>query len=113
MTVAWTYLLHAHYRSKKIEYRYFEKQGKRRHFVRTKEGAFKYWELARCLQHKRCPLDNETSKNLEFLIGLRHEIEHHMSPALDTNISARYQGRRPPPKPSAPNLATDTASLAP
>jgi hypothetical protein len=59
MTVAWTYLLHAHYRSKKIEYRYFETRKKRRHYTRTKEGAFKYWELSRCLSEKRCPLDNE------------------------------------------------------
>lgn len=91
MTVAWTYLLHAYYRSKKIEYRYFEKRQTRRHYTRTKEGAFKYWELSRCLRDRRCPLDNETKKNLEFLIGLRNEIEHHMSPVLDTYVSARYQ----------------------
>ena len=28
--IAWTYLLHAYYRSKKIEYRYFELVGKRK-----------------------------------------------------------------------------------
>jgi uncharacterized protein DUF3644 len=91
MGIAWTYLLHAYFRSKKIEYRYFQKVGKRRHFDRTKEGAFKYWELARCISVRRCPLDTDTVKNLEFLLGLRNEIEHHMSPALDSFVSARYQ----------------------
>ena len=28
MNIAWTYLLHAHYRKKGIEYRYFEQVGK-------------------------------------------------------------------------------------
>ena len=45
MIIAWTYMLHAYYRSKKIEYRYFEQRGKRRVFDKTKQGAHKYWEL--------------------------------------------------------------------
>ena len=28
--IAWTYLLHAYYRSKKLEYRYFEQNGKKK-----------------------------------------------------------------------------------
>jgi hypothetical protein len=39
----------------------------------------------------RCPLDTPTVKNLLFLIGLRNEITHHMSPTLDHFVSARYQ----------------------
>ena len=45
MTIAWSYLLHAFFRSKGIEYRYFEQHGKRRFFDKTKRGAYKYWEL--------------------------------------------------------------------
>ena len=48
MNIAWTYLMHAHFRKKGLEYRYFSKVGARRKFDRTKSGAFKYWELAGC-----------------------------------------------------------------
>jgi hypothetical protein len=91
MIIAWTYLLHAYYRSKKIEYRYFEKKAKKRIFDRTKHGAYKRWELERCLNDNACPLDNETQKNLRFLIGLRHEIEHQGNSNLDSYLSGRYQ----------------------
>jgi hypothetical protein len=91
MVIAWTYLLHAFYRSKGIEYRYFVQGAKRRRFDRTKHGAFKYWELERCLNDDRLPLDHDTANNLRFLIGLRHEIEHQMTKALDGYLSGRYQ----------------------
>ena len=91
MIIAWTYLLHAYYRSKGIEYRYFESHGKRRFFDKTKKGAYKYWELERCLNEKKCPIDTNTINNLKFLIGLRHEIEHQMTLSLDNYLSGRYQ----------------------
>jgi len=91
MIIAWTYMLHAFYRGKRIEYRYFEQGKKRRRFSRTKRGAFKYWELERCLKDATCPLDKMTVKNLMFLIGLRNEIEHQMTLALDNYLSGRYQ----------------------
>ena len=91
MMIAWTYLLHAYYRSKKIDYRYFDQLQKRRRFHRTKRGAYKYWELERCLSDAACPIDGETQTNLRFLIGLRHEIEHQMSTGLDEFSSSRYQ----------------------
>lgn len=91
MVIAWTYLLHAYYRSKGIEYRYFQQGPNRRKFDRTKGGAFKYWELERCLSDKSCPLDRDTKNNLRFLTGLRHEIEHQMTQRLDEFLSARYQ----------------------
>ena len=90
MTIAWTYLLHAYYRRDGIDYRYFKQGQKRRKFDRTKSGAFKYWELERCLNEKTCPLDGPTKNNLRFLIGLRHEIQHHKSVGSDKRFSARY-----------------------
>lgn len=92
MIISWTYLLHAYYRSKKIEYRYYYvgKTGKKV-FDRTKHNAYKYWELERCLNDKDCPIDVDTSNNLRFLIGLRHEIEHQMTRSLDNFLSGRYQ----------------------
>jgi len=91
MHIAWTYLLHAYYRERKIEYRYFTQQGKRREFHRTKHKAYKYWELERCLNEGQSPIDKDAANNLRFLIGLRHEIEHQMTSRLDDMLSARFQ----------------------
>lgn len=89
--IAWTYLLHAHFRNKKIEYRYFNQGEKRKSFDTTKQGAYKYWELERCLNTDISPIDNIVSQNLKFLIGLRHEIEHQMTTKIDDLLSARFQ----------------------
>lgn len=91
MNIAWTYLLHAHYRKVGVEYRYCRGVGRGRRYDRTPAGSFKYWDFRKCLAAQECPLDNETTKNLLFLVGLRDEITHHMSPTLDQYVSARYQ----------------------
>lgn len=91
MVIAWTYLLHAYYRGKGVDYRYFQKGPKRKRYDRTKRGAFKYWELERCLTDPACPVDKDSVNNLRFLIGLRHEIEHQMTRSLDGFLSGRYQ----------------------
>ena len=91
MVIAWTYLLHAYFRGKKIEYRYHEIQGSRKKYDRTKKGDYKYWELERCLNERQSPIDNNTANNLRFLIGLRHEIEHQMTTRIDEILSSRFQ----------------------
>lgn len=91
MHIAWTYLLHAYYRSKGIDYRYSQMVNTRRKFDRTKKGAYKYWELERCLNDARCPVERDSANNLRFLIGLRHEIEHQMTTRIDDFLSARFQ----------------------
>jgi len=89
--IGWTYLLHAYYRQQKIEYRDFKQHGRRRHFEKTRHGAFKHWSLEQCLSNPASPLDRDTTNNLRFLIGLRHEIEHQMTLGLDNWLSGRYQ----------------------
>ncbi len=89
--IAWTYLLHAYYRSHNIEYRYFDKQGTRKRYHKTKNGAHKHWELERCLDVSSCPIDKVAQSNLKFLIGLRHEVEHQMTTRIDDYLSARFQ----------------------
>jgi hypothetical protein len=91
MLIAWTYLLHAYYRSKGVDYCYFKRTLKRKTYDKTKHGAKKHWELERCLNDTACPIDKNTINNLKFLIGLRHEIEHQMTRALDNYLSGRYQ----------------------
>ncbi len=89
--IAWTYLFHAYYREKNIDYRYFEKNGKRKIFDKTKYGAYKHWELTRCIDDNKSPIDKDTSNNLKFLIKLRNEIEHQMTTKIDDLLSAKFQ----------------------
>lgn len=91
MNVAWTYLLHAHYRKQRIEYRYFKQKKNKRIFDKTACGAQKHWELERCLNTDDSPVDKDTANNLRFLIGIRHEIEHQMTSRLDSSLSAKFQ----------------------
>lgn len=92
MVIAWTYLLHAYYRGKKIEYRYYDTLANgRRKFQLTAKGAHKYWELERCLNFAQSPIDKDSANNLRFLIALRHEIEHQMTTRIDNLLSARFQ----------------------
>ena len=91
MVISWTYLLHAYFRKQNIEYRYFKANGERKRFDKTAKGAYKYWELERCLNETGSPVDKAASNNLRFLIGLRHEIEHQMTSRLDGHLSARFQ----------------------
>jgi len=89
--IAWTYLLHAYYRGKKIEYRYFELVGRKRKFIHNSDGSIRYWDLNRCISEKDCPLDDHTKNNLTFLVGLRNQVEHKKATGLDSYLSARYQ----------------------
>lgn len=91
MNIAWTYMLHSYYRQHGVEYRYFKQKGKNRRFDRTAKGAYKYWELERCLNENTCPVEKDASNNLRFLIGLRHEIEHQMTTRIDASFSAKFQ----------------------
>ena len=90
MTIAWIYLLHAYYRREGVEYRYHKKGPKKRKFHRSKSGAFRYWSLEDCLNESTCPLDEPIKLNLRFLIGLRHEIEHHRAVGADKRFAGRY-----------------------
>lgn len=85
--IAWTYLLHANFKRQGIDYRYYEKGV----LVRTPSGAEKYWDLTACLRHTKSPLVEAETRNLEFLIELRHEIEHRATSRIDDSIGAKLQ----------------------
>jgi len=89
--IAWVYLLHAHYRAKGVDYRYFTKNGTRKKYLKNSDGSIKYWDLKECISKADCPLDKDTVNNLNFLIGLRNQIEHRKAGGLDSYLSARYQ----------------------
>jgi hypothetical protein len=85
--IAWTYLLHAHYRRVGVDYRYKNKGV----VERTPSGAEKYWELGKCIAHGRCPLEKGTVNNLNFLLEIRHEIEHRSIDRIDLALSSKLQ----------------------
>ena len=89
--IAWTYLLHAYYKGIGVDYRYYKLVNSRKKYYKTKYGAFKRWELETCLKNEKCPLDKDSKNNLEFIIQLRHEIEHQMTNRIDDTLSARFQ----------------------
>lgn len=89
--IAWTYLLHAYYRSVGIDYRYYTYRGTRKKYKTNPDGSIKYWDLKECISKENCPLDEDTRNNLSFLIGLRNQIEHRKASGLDSYLSARYQ----------------------
>ena len=80
--IAWTYLMHAWFKREGIDYRYGDK---------TKQGADKYWELGKCLRHAKCPVSAGATKNLEFLLEIRHEIEHRATSRIDDAIGGELQ----------------------
>ncbi len=86
--IAWTYLLHACFRREGIDYRYKKGDGT---VLKTRQGADCYWELGKCLRHSRCPTSKGAAKNLEFLLELRHEIEHRSTNRVDDAVSAKLQ----------------------
>lgn len=85
--IAWTYLLHAYYKERNIDYKY--KQSKLT--VLTPGGAERYWDLRKCLNCGKCPLDKNIINNLGLLLEIRDEIIHRSTGNIDNNLSAELQ----------------------
>src|SRR5947207_15906318 len=66
MNIAWTYLLHAYYHRRGIDYRHWTIIDGKKRLQRTKRGAVRYWELEKCLDKKRSPIDHDSHNNLKF-----------------------------------------------
>lgn len=89
--IAWTYLLHAWFKREGVDYRHTRTEKGEKVVVKTPTGAEKYWELAQCLKHGRCPVEQGAKDNLTFLLELRHEIEHRSTSRIDDAVSAKLQ----------------------
>src|SRR5437763_4279481 len=89
--IAWTYLLHAWFSKHGVEYRYMVQQGGKRVAVKTAHGEDKYWDLAHCVKHAKCPLERGVTHNLNFLLEIRHEIEHRSTSRIDDVIGPKLQ----------------------
>lgn len=80
--IAWTYLLHARFKGIGIDFRYSTK---------TPRGERKHWDLSKCLKHESCGVMPSVKKNLEFLLELRHEIEHRSTSRIDDAVGSKLQ----------------------
>lgn len=89
--ISWTYLLHAWFKREGIDYRHTKNVSGQKVVIKTPNGADKYWELGQCLKHMKCPLDIGTKDNLNFILDLRHEIEHRSTSRIDDAVSAKLQ----------------------
>jgi len=85
--IAWTYLMHAYYMTKGIDYRYV-KDGAA---LKTEAGRDKHWELSKCLKVAACPLPTPVKANLQYLIEVRNEIEHRLSDNVDQYLESKLQ----------------------
>jgi hypothetical protein len=89
--IAWTYLLHAWFKREGVDHRHIRTEKGEKIVAKTPNGAEKYWELAQCLKHARCPVEQGAKDNLTFLLELRHEIEHRSTSRIDDAVSAKLQ----------------------
>ncbi|MEP3893180.1 MAG: DUF3644 domain-containing protein [Litorimonas sp.] len=89
--IAYTYLLHWHYKRNGVDIRYKKMVDGVETILRTRHGADKHWELEACLNYENCPLDEPSVANLRFLIRIRHEIEHQLTRSIDNAVSAKLQ----------------------
>ena len=84
--ISWTYLMHAYYQMKDIDYVY-KKDG----IIQTVEGRPKLWDLSKCLDAHECILGKLEKENLDILITVRNEIEHKMTDNIDKYMEGLFQ----------------------
>ena len=89
--IAWTYLLHAWFKKQGIDFRHTVNEDGKKIIVKTANGEDRYWELSHCLKHTRCPLQKGMINNLNFLLELRHEIEHRSTTRIDDVVGPTGQ----------------------
>src|SRR5438552_4831296 len=81
--IAWTYLFHAFFKKRAIDYRYYKEADGIRSVELTKDGLERYWELTACLDAKQCQLTDPVKENLRYLIEVRNSIAHRFTGNID------------------------------
>lgn len=89
--IAWTYLFHAYFKKRSVDYRYYREFNGTRSVELTKDGLERYWELTTCLDAKQCPLDAPVKENLRYLIEVRNSIAHRFTGNIDLKIASKLQ----------------------
>jgi uncharacterized protein DUF3644 len=91
MTMAWTALFHAiFFKDGRRPWHRKKKAGKGVHYVHV-DGEPKHWELSECPREYWVDKNPPERANLQFLVGLRHKIEHRHLPELDATLYGECQ----------------------
>lgn len=86
--IAWTSLLHAIFQRDGVDYFTKDDNGDN---VILPDNDCRAWELSRCVKEYFKGLNNATTKNIEFLIGLRNKIVHRYVPTIDMHVAGECQ----------------------
>ena len=89
--ISWTYLFHAFFKKRAVDYRYYREVDGRRLVDLTKEGLERYWELTTCLDAKQCPLAEPVKENLRYLIEVRNSVAHRLTGNIDRKVASKLQ----------------------
>jgi hypothetical protein len=91
MVIAWTALFHAIFYRRHIKpWHTLPGERKRKKYKRI-DGEIACWELAECIRQYYRANNPPERKNLEFILGLRHKIEHRNMPHLDPSLFGECQ----------------------
>ena len=89
--IAWTYVLHAYYRSSRIDYRYYTRKPKRKRYAQNPDGSIRYWDLKECLSQTAVHWTRTRRTTLSFLSGFAIKLNIRRQRRLILYLSARYQ----------------------
>src|SRR5207248_8799457 len=89
--IAWTYLFHAFFKKRVIDYCYYKEADGICSVELTKDGLERYWELTGCLDAKQCPLADPVKENLRYLIEVRNSIAHRFTGNIDIKVASKLQ----------------------
>lgn len=87
MIVAWTATLHAIFERDGVDYIHTDKQGN----PFLIDGKPKLWGITDCLRQHFGDGNPPVRRNIEFIIGLRNEIEHRYVPEIDVHVAGECQ----------------------
>jgi len=91
MMMAWTALFHAiFFKNGRRPWHRKKTAGKGVRYVYV-DGEPKHWELSECLREYWTDKNPPERANLQFLVGLRHKIEHRHLPELDATLYGECQ----------------------
>lgn len=91
MVIAWTALLHAIFYRSGTKPWYIKSGTGRGTRYKKIDGEYEHWDLAKCIKQFFEDKNPAERKNIEFINGLRHKIEHRNFPELDPALYGECQ----------------------
>lgn len=85
--IAWTYALHAFYRSSGIDPVYVDKEVNQD----LADGKPRLWDLSRCITDKASKLSIGEANNLRYIVAIRNEVEHRTYEDINESVQSKLQ----------------------